>query len=76
MPHLSGTERVPTPSFPNHPTGADVSDDHTSRTDHQLDRGATAVEYAIIAALIAAIIVGVVTNVGQDALTNFTQAQF
>ena len=40
------------------------------------DRGATAVEYAILAALIAAVIVGVVTNVGQDALTNFTQVDF
>lgn len=50
-----------------------------SRPPHRLlvtDRGATAIEYAILAALIAAVIVGVVTNVGQDALTNFTQVDF
>lgn len=40
------------------------------------DRGATAVEYALIVALIAAVIAGVVTNVGLDALTNFTRADF
>jgi pilus assembly protein Flp/PilA len=51
----------------------------TSSPPHRFlatDRGATAIEYAILAALIAAVIVGVVTNVGQDALDNFTQVSF
>lgn len=41
-------------------------------TRRRNDRGATAVEYSILAALIAAIIVATVVLVGQDALTNWT----
>jgi len=37
----------------------------------RLDRGATAVEYAIVAALIAAVIVVTVTLVGLDTLENW-----
>lgn len=36
-----------------------------------LDRGATAVEYAIIASLIAAVIVATVALVGLDTLSNW-----
>ena len=39
---------------------------------HRGDRGATAVEYALIAALIAAVIVTAVTAVGVKVTTMFT----
>ena len=45
--------------------------EHT-RPTRPTDRGATAVEYAIIASLIAAVIAGTVALVGLDALSNWT----
>lgn len=41
------------------------------QTNEALDRGATAVEYAITASLIAAVIAFMVGYVGLDALANF-----
>jgi Flp pilus assembly pilin Flp len=40
------------------------------------ERGATAVEYAILAALVAAVIATVVAALGRDVLALFTLVQF